>query len=205
MAAIASSPAVLESEKQWAPQYLDHLKELFPQGRLEGRHFRIGNDGESGRRLAFNTEDGSWTDFGDDDNRGKGLFTFMGMIEGWDGIRRLSRQEFCNLDIPLYLDHTQARLHSAFDYAEKRGMEVVRRWEYNDSDGVLLGVRIRMEDKVSREKEFDDLSDSPCPRTSRKEDIHYGGLERRRWMGSHRPVLRRGSHRRRSYKADSSM
>jgi hypothetical protein len=154
MAAIASSPAVLESEKQWAPQYLDHLKELFPQGRLEGRHFRIGNDGESGRRLAFNTEDGSWTDFGDDDNRGKGLFTFMGMIEGWDGIRRLSRQEFCNLDIPLYLDHTQARLHSAFDYAEKRGMEVVRRWEYNDSDGVLLGVRIRMEDKVSREKEF---------------------------------------------------
>jgi len=145
---------VADSEKVWGEDYLTCLKELYPEGHLEGSHYRVSSTGDYGRRMVFNTETGRWTDFGDDDNKGEGLCSFVAMMEGWEGIQRLTKADFCNLDVPLYLVHDQARLGSVFDYAEKKSMEVTRRWEYRDSDGVLLGVRVRLEDKISREKEF---------------------------------------------------
>lgn len=159
---VTDTPSVKSHEKYWREEtgYLDLLHKLFPSGKTEGPWFRVGAEGDAGRRMVFNVETGKWTDHADEDAGkdlgSKGIVSFVWYLEGWDGIRRLAMVEELPFDWVIYNGMSPDE-RPIYQFATKRGLMVARKWEYKDADGTYLGTRVRLENREG-EKEFRLLS-----------------------------------------------
>lgn len=144
---------VVAQEKEWLEKgYLTLLRKLFPKGQTEGEFFRIGAEGDAGRRLAFNCDTGVFVDFADEDLRMHGICELMYYTEGWKGICRLAN----TFDLPfdwVVLNGVKPPSDEVYRFALKKDRTVAGQWAYTDFDGFYLGTRVRLEDSKGH-KEF---------------------------------------------------
>lgn len=154
---ISGSSKVVEYEKVIQPDYEGLIDEFFPDRVLENGWARVNSEGDAGRSRAFNVETGKWTNFAEQLG-GSGFLSFLIELKGWSGLGDFCRTHKSPLNF-LLLDKLRVPDFSpAVRYAEGRGFELGGRWEYRDTDGFLLGIRVRFNDRKTGGKEFKLLS-----------------------------------------------
>jgi hypothetical protein len=163
---VTDTASVRSHEKYWREEvgYLDVLSRVYPQGVREGEFYRLAAEGDAGRRLAFNINTGKWTDFADEeagnhgpnDTGNKGLVSFVWYVDRWEGLIHLAQTEELPFDWVIY-NGMKPDERPIYQFADKKGLMVAKKWVYEDVDGEYLGTRVRLEHK-SGEKEFRLLS-----------------------------------------------
>jgi len=124
------------------------LRELFPQGRLQGREFCVGNiNGDAGDSLKVNLDTGKWSDFASGEKGGSDLISL------WARARGIKQGEAARaIEAWLELDsgtngHQRANANgngrASEPKLEKRNVQPVHRYEIRDVGSKVLAVHAR--------------------------------------------------------------
>lgn len=154
---ISSSAKVKEYEKVLSQDYESLIDEFFPARQMENGWARVNSEGEEGRSRAFNTETGKWTSFADEHTE-QGFISFLIHTRGWEGLRDFCKTRSTPLNLILLDQNRTPDYSPAHRWAESKGLELGGRFAYYDTDGFLLGVRIRFNNPKDGSKEFKLLS-----------------------------------------------